>query len=536
METFWLMWMAEAGGATDRLLQIARWFQSARGWQGCGVAVLLGAVSALAFAPLHVWPLIFLTFPAFVWLLDGAQASGRDVRQGLVAGWCFGFGYFLVGMHWIVFPFMVDADEHAWQIPFVALLFPGCLALFWGLATALASGFWHRGFARVLVLAVSVSASEWLRGHVLTGLPWNLPGYVWTGSDTMIQSASFLGIYGLSLATVLSVLMPAAVIGVDGKRADDSRVALGGIAILLAIWGYGLLRVPAEASPVFPSVNLRIVQPNVPQHEKWRPEFLMRNWKQLVDLTRQPGLESMSAVIWPEAAPPFPMLSTNGALEAVGTLLPDRTVLLTGTRRVEWGEPNRYFNSLVAIDGKGGVVAIYDKSHLVPFGEYLPLFRLLEPLGIKQLTGMNGGFSEGSGVRLLSAPGLPSFGVLICYEAIFPSAVVARDARPDWLVNITDDSWFGSWAGPYQHLGIARVRAVEEGLSVVRAANTGISAIIDPYGRINSALELNKAGVLDAALPIPLKPTVYSCFGDTIFVVFAMVLLVVAAIFSRSTP
>jgi apolipoprotein N-acyltransferase len=262
----------------------------------------------------------------------------------------------------------------------------------------------------------------------------------------------------------------------------------------------------------------------------------MRNWRQLTDLTRQPGLDHVRAVVWPEAAPPFAMLSTDGALEAVGTFMPDNAVLLTGTQRIQRGNPNRYYNSLAVIDGRGHLLSIYDKSHLVPFGEYLPLFQLLEPLGITQLTGMHGGFSEGDGVKSYSAPGLPSFGVLICYEAIFPAAVVREDARPDWLVNVTDDSWFGPWSGPYQHLGIARVRAIEEGLPIARSANTGVSAMIDPYGRIISALTLNKAGVLDAALPKALKRTVYSFFGDTIFVVFALVLVVVAANFSRSTP
>jgi hypothetical protein len=192
------------------------------------------------------------------------------------------------------------------------------------------------------------------------------------------------------------------------------------------------------------------VQPNVPQHEKWKPEFVMRNWQQLVQLSTGPGLKDGMIIVWPEAAPPFFMLSTDGALEAVASFLPDKSVLLTGTQRVERGEPNRYFNSMVAIDGQGRVLATHDKSHLVPFGEYLPLFQLLQPLGITQLTGSNGGFSEGAGVRTIEIAGVPSFGVLICYEIIFPGNVVEPGARPQWLVNMTDDSWFGPWAGPFR--------------------------------------------------------------------------------------
>jgi apolipoprotein N-acyltransferase len=211
-------------------------------------------------------------------------------------------------------------------------------------------------------------------------------------------------------------------------------------------------------------------------------------------------------------------------------------VLLTGTQRVERGEPNRYFNSMAAIDGQGRVIATHDKSHLVPFGEYLPLFQLLQPLGITQLTGSHGGFSEGAGVRTIQIEGLPSFGVLICYEIIFPGNVVEPGARPQWLVNMTDDSWFGPWAGPFQHLGIAKVRAVEEGLSVARAANTGISAMIDPYGRIIASLELDRPGVVDAPLPRPIESTVYSLAGDAIYFIMMLALVGLGGRFSRTTP
>jgi apolipoprotein N-acyltransferase len=282
-------------------------------------------------------------------------------------------------------------------------------------------------------------------------------------------------------------------------------------------------------------VQLRLVQPNVPQHEKWNPELTIRNWEQLVRLTAQPGLGQNSIVVWPEAAPPFMLLTTDGALEAVAALLPDNAVLLTGTQRAERGETNRYFNSMAAVDGTGRVLATYDKSHLVPFGEYLPLFELLQPLGITQLTGMHGGFSQGEGVRTIRAPGLPSFGVLICYEIIFPAAVVEQGARPQWLVNMTDDSWFGPWAGPYQHLDIARVRAVEEGLAVARAANTGVSAVIDPYGRIITSLGLGEAGVVDASLPGAIEPTIYSFAGDAIFFLLLIIFAFAGFVF-RGLP
>lgn len=510
--------------------------QSLAGWKQRGAAFVSGAVSALAFAPLYFWPLLFLTFPLLLWLIDGALMRSRSWRPAFWAAWWFGFGYFLLGLHWVGYAFIVDADRHAWLLPFVALLFPGGLALFFGGAAALAGCRWTNGAHRAVLLAGSLSAFEWLRGHVLTGLPWNLPGYVWAGSAEMIQSASLYGIYGLSLVTLLCVLLPAGVYNADGTVSSQRRWVLVSPLLLLGLYGFGWQRLPEGPAPVMEQLSLRLVQPDVPQSEKWRPELMERNWKLLVDLTRSPGLESRNVVIWPEAAPPFFMLSTDGALDAAGTLLPDNTVLLTGTQRVVPGSPNRYFNSFAAISGTGQVLGIYDKAHLVPFGEYLPFFRLLGALGISQLTGSNGGFSAGAGVRTLDIPGVPKFGPLICYEAIFPAEVLQSGARPRWLVNVTDDSWFGPWAGPHQHLGIAQVRAVEEGLSIARAANTGVSAIIDPYGRITARLDLNRSGVVDGSIAKPLESTLYSFAGDGIFAMMMLALVGVVLIFSCATP
>jgi apolipoprotein N-acyltransferase len=287
------------------------------------------------------------------------------------------------------------------------------------------------------------------------------------------------------------------------------------------------MRLPSGAAPLDDAVTLRIVQPNVPQSEKWRGELMERNWRLLLDLTRKPGLETRTHVIWPEAAPPFFLLQEPVALQVIAQVLPDTATLLSGTVRTEGEGDNRaFFNSMAAVSGEGTVLATYDKSHLVPFGEYLPLYRVLEPLGFTKITGgMHEGYREGPGVRTLTVPHTPPFGLLICYEVIFPAAVVAPGERPDWLVNMTDDSWFGPWTGPYQHLGIAKVRAAEEGLPIARAANTGVSAVIDPYGRIVTSLALDTTGILDSTLPKPLKPTLFSQAGD---ILFGMMLLLCA--------
>jgi apolipoprotein N-acyltransferase len=519
-----------------RLLAVAEWLRTLRGWRRLSVAAGLGAVSALAYAPFYLWPIFFLTFPALVVMIDGTSGARRPWRDAALVGWAFGTGYFFVGLHWVGFAFVVDADRHAWLLPFVAVLFPGGLALFFAAAAGLARLAWANGVGRVLLFASTLSAAEWLRGHILTGFPWNLPGYAWAGFDAMFQTASIYGIYGLSLVTLVAAMLPATIVKADGRPSDVRRPLATIAAILLALFVFGWVRVPAAAVPDVDNIALRIVQTNVPQGEKWRPELLERNWRLLVDLTREPGLETRTHVLWPEAAPPFFLLQEAAGLQVVSEILPDTAMLLTGVVRVEQdGERRRFFNSMGAITGDGRIVGVYDKAHLVPFGEYLPLYQLLEPLGVTKITGgTGGGYSEGPGVKTMTLPGTPSFGPLICYEVIFPGAVIEAGKRPSWLITFTDDSWFGPWTGPYQHLGIAKVRAAEEGLPIVRAASTGVSAVIDPFGRVVASLGLDRRGILDAGLPGEIAPTIYSFVGDAIFVAMLIALTVAGLFFYRS--
>jgi apolipoprotein N-acyltransferase len=519
-----------------RVAGVAAWLRRLTGVRRLLVAASLGAVCALAYAPFYAWPVLFLAFPALVFIIDGTEGARRPWFAAGLGGWAFGFGYFLVGLHWVGFAFVVDAERHAWLLPFVAVLFPGGLALFFAAAAAVARLRWSAGLARIALLAACLAVVEWLRGHILTGFPWNLPGYAWSGFDAMLQAASVFGVYGLSLLTLVAALLPAAVFDADGRRSRLAWPLIGPAAILVALFVFGWMRLPSVAAPVFPDVALRIVQPNIPQSEKWKPDLMERNWRTLLDLTRSPGLETRTVVIWTEAAPPFLLLAEPLGLKVIAEVLPDRATLLTGVVRSEEADgKRRFFNSMAAVSGEGRVLGVYDKSHLVPFGEYLPFYQWLEPLGITKLTGGSGGYTQGSGVRTLAISGTPSFGPLICYEVIFPGAVIEPGHRPDWLVTMTDDSWFGPWTGPYQHLGIAKVRAAEEGLAIVRAANTGVSAVIDPYGRIISSLGLDKTGFLDAALPKPLAPTVYSFVGDTIFAALLLALAGAGLFFYRST-
>jgi len=510
-------------GFAARLRALPAWQR----WVASGVA---GGASALAQAPFYIWPIIFIALPVFVWLLDGTRSAQRPWLAASITAWAFGFGYFLVGLHWIAYAFLVDAKAHLWLLPFAAVLLPSGLALFLAVAKAGASFVWPNDWRRVAVFVASLSALEWIRGHVFTGFPWNLFGYIWSGSDWMIQANALFGIYAMSLITVAAAAAPAAIVNADGTRGRWTWALGVAAALPLALLVFGIARLPSAPMPSVAGVALRIVQPDVPQAERWKDEFFERNWRGLIGLTRSPGLETRTHVIWPEAAPPLLLLSEPDALKVVGDVLPDQTLLLTGVVRREEATPrNRFFNSMAVIDGLGRVVASYDKSHLVPFGEYMPFQHLFDSIGITKITGGSGGYSSGGGVKTIALPTGPSVGPLICYEIIFPDEVVESGVRPQWLANLSDDSWFGPFVGPFQHLGIARARAVEEGLPIVRATNTGISAIIDPYGRVTGSLGLNTQGVLDGSLPESLPMTLYARLGDVIFFVF----LVLTAIVGR---
>ncbi len=496
---------------TSVLSRIGDFFRTLSGWRAVLAAVAAGAVYALGFAPLGIFPALLLGLAALVLLLDGCAARPKPVRAAAWVGWGFGFGQFVVGMHWIFYPFLVDPVDHAWQIPFVALLFPGGLALFAALACAAAAWFWKPGPSRIFGLTACYAIAEWLRGHVLTGLPWNLPAYGWGASLGVLQSAALFGAYGLSLLTVAFGASLADLCGRPRRLALPSALAV----LFLMLWIGGELRLGASSTTYVAGVRVRLVQPNIPQDQKYIRELAPRNWKTLIDLSNRQSGPAPTVIVWPEAAPPVLLQRAPDALEAIAILTGDARVLLTGNERLDTDAAGhrRFFNSLYIFGHHGHLLVTYDKFHLVPFGEYLPLENLLSALGITKLVGFPGSFTAGDGPHTVKVPGAPEAGPLICYEILFPGAVIG-DSRPGWLVNVTDDSWFGPWAGPRQHLLAAQVRAIEEGLPVARAANTGISAMIDSDGRIVAALGLGRTGVVDAGLPQARPPTIYARFGD----------------------
>jgi apolipoprotein N-acyltransferase len=388
---------------------------------------------------------------------------------------------------------------------------PAGLGLFPALACLAASWFWDEGPARLLVFGASFGLAEWLRGHVFTGFPWNIAAYGWGASLVVLQTASVVGAYGL---TLLTLLLGASLAEFARERKYWTSPALA-IGLFALLWVAGSARLYTVQTSFVPNVGLRLVQPNVPQAEKFKRRFVVRNWERLIDLSIEPSKLKITHIVWPEAAPPFFLEREPVALDQIRDLTQGGITLISGAERYSIGENGtpRFFNSL-AIFGKGGrLLALYDKFHLVPFGEYLPFASLLNRLGITKLTEGQSGFSSGDGPHTYALPGAPSVGPLICYEILFPGEVVAT-TRPGWFINVTDDSWFGPYAGPYQHLLTAQVRAIEEGIPVVRDANTGISAVIDPHGRTIATLPLDHLGVLDARLPAALASTPYGRFGD----------------------
>ena len=503
------------------LARTGGWIRALAGWRRL-LAFAAGAGSACGFAPLEFFPALLLGYAVLLLLVDGADSGSKPVRRAASAGWAFYFGQFLVGLHWIAYAFLIYPGATLWELPFAVLL-PAGLALFGALACGAAAYFWQDGPGRIFTFAILMAAGEWLRGHLFTGFPWNLSGYGWGASLAVLQSASLIGAYGLSF---LTILLGASLAELAARR---WRTPAALLLLFAALWGFGQYRLAASPSGDVPGVSVRLVQPDIPQAEKYVRRLIPRNWQRLVELSIQPpgkGQKIPSHIVWPEAATGFAVARAPEALDQIGLLTARGQTLITGSDRVLRDASGiTAYNSLYLFAPGGGLPQTYDKFHLVPFGEYIPFANILGRIGISQLT-VGSGFTSGDHPHVLEAAPAPPVTPLICYEVIFPHAVVdPREPRPGWLVNITDDSWFGPWAGPRQHLLIARVRAIEEGLPIARAANTGISAMIDGNGRVRAQLGLNRMGIVDAALPLALAPPLYARFGDLAF----LLLLVTAA-------
>ena len=536
-----------AGRGFVMLERFAAKLQVLTGWQRFAASFVFGLFTVAAQAPIHLFAILIVTLPSVVWLLDGTDTPTREnwkpARSAAAIGWWFGFGYFLGSLYWIGEAFLVEAEMFGWLLPFAVTGLPAGLALFTAAAFALARYHWPPGYRRTLTLAVAWAASEWLRGHILTGLPWNLAGHAVTVSDSLMQSVALFGSYGTTLLILTVFLTIASYDPRRRKPRDDREIRELGVwrptavafAVLGLVWFGGGVRLLASDTTWVEGVTLRLVQPNVPQREKWKPENrqeIVGQFLRMSDAPPAPGAMP-THIVWPESALPFIVDREPVLRSAISRVLAPGGVLLLGAVRGEPDETNpdrelgRFFNSLHIMGPDGEIRQTYDKAHLVPFGEYLPLQSVLEAIGLQQLTRLRGGYQSGPGPQTLAVPGAPAVSPLICYEIIFSGGVVGAE-RPGWIVNVTNDAWFGSSAGPYQHLAQARLRAVEQGLPVARAANTGISAMIDPFGRVLETIPLNREGVIDTRLPEALPPTLYARIGDWLFLVLLGAVAVLA--------
>ncbi len=492
------------------------------GWRRLLAAFIAGLAAALALAPFYVLPLMALSFSGLILLLDACAQRDKPLGKAFLTGWAFGFGYFLIGIYWFAFSFFVQAEEFAWMAPFAVTILPAFLALFSGAAAALSVKFWSAGWRRVFLFAAIWAAFEYARGHVLTGLPWNLTGQALAGTAMGAQTVAWWGAYGLSLVAIL--IASIAAVGFGPKRGKVSPImgALALIAGLVFIYGAGAVRM-ALPEPAPDGVHfVRIIQPNIPQREKIDPNMWARNFERQLELSKGDIPDGARLyVIWPENGAPL-LNEAETALGVIDESLPENSVLLAGAVRRERNDVDemKYYNSLMVIPRTPAgrrAVSFYDKHHLVPFGEYLPFYALLDVIGLAQLTPYgDAGFAAGKGPAVLHAGG-PSFAPLICYEVIFPGALYPRGARPDWLVTVTNDAWFGDTSGPRQHLDMARLRSIESGLPMARAANTGISALIDAKGRILARVKLYQEGRIEAPLPPAGPRTLYDRLGDWLY-------------------
>jgi apolipoprotein N-acyltransferase len=516
------------------------------GWERRLIALAAGAIGALALPPLDIYPAMIVPMTVAVWLIDGSVRDGSSRVSGLLdaaaAGWWLGFGYFVAGLWWLGAAFLVEADQFAWALPLGVLGLPAVLAIFTAVGFALARLLWSSGALRVLALAVALSLSEWLRGHLFTGFPWNVYGMA-LGSDlALAQIASVIGLYGLTIVTVAVGAAPATLVDKGkGARWRFAPLTLAA-AVVVGLGAFGMMRLSRMPTTFVPQVKLRIMQPNMPQDDSFRSDRkdeILTRYLALSDRATSPehsGIADVTHLIWPESAFPFILSRDPQALARIGQALGTRTVLITGAARVEAagrrslpGEMRvNYFNSVQVLGDGGILLDSTDKVHLVPFGEYLPFQSWLERLHLRQFVHIPGGFEQGDRLRRLSVPGLPPVAPLVCYEAIFPGAVVPADPlvdRPGLMLNVTNDGWFGQTAGPHQHFQQARLRAIEEGLPLVRAANTGISAVVDPVGRVLASLPLGVEAVLDAQLPKSIPPTLFARYPNAGFLVLSVLAL-----------
>ena len=480
-------------------------------WRLFAISFFSGISAVFAFAPLHM---IFMLLPSFS-ILTLLSVRQQSWKKAFTIGWWWGGGYFSAGLYWISMALLVDAQQFAWLIPIAIFAFALGFGLFVAVAAAITNRFAKSSMASgALLLSASWIILEWVRSWLLTGFPWNLMGSVWTFSDGALQTAAYIGTYGLGALTVLAASAPAALI--QGRKGFATLTIIIP-TLLLAVGG---LRLMDATDDVHGGIRLRLVQPNISQADKWNRDLLESHMITQLEMgAAKPdvGKPAPTHIIWGETQAPFFVADHQPWINKISSMTPAAGLTIVGAPRKlsKEGEPFKVANSMLAIDPElNAVSAFYDKFHLVPFGEYVPLADILP---IEKITKGTGEFTPGPGVTTMNLKGLPPLSPLICYEIIFPLGVASPDVRPEWLLNLTNDAWYGKTQGPHQHFALSRMRSVEEGLPLVRVANTGISGVVDAYGRIVAKTPLGVRATLDSDLPKALSHrTIYSMFGNAL--------------------
>lgn len=489
------------------------------GWRKRLALWLLGALAVLALPPVYFIPALGLSFAALLLILSEA----KNRKAAFAVGWWFGFGFFTAGLYWISNALLIDIKRFIWFVPFSLFGLSAFLGLFIGLAALLSWSTRRKGLGAALALAAAWTLHEWVRSFIFTGFPWNPIASVWVAVTPVLQGEAWLGPYGMGFFTLLAA--SSWPFYWKARSRVGRYLSLAPLALLLLIGLAGTLRLQSAEAGVVDGVRLRLVQPNIEQSLKWKSDLRARHLKKLIELSRLPAATPPTHVVWAETAVPYLLSEDAAARQAVAMAAPENGLVITGAVRTSPRDetPYQIWNSMMAIDEAGDIRAVFDKFHLVPFGEYMPLKSILP---LKKITEGATDFSAGPGPLTLDLPGLPPVGPLICYEVIFPKEVADPERRPAWLLNLTNDSWYGDSAGPRQHWAQAVLRAVEEGLPLVRVANGGVSGIVDAYGRTQARLDLGYEGILDGDLPKAADdPPLYSRFGNMPFISSLLVLV-----------
>ena len=507
------------------MIALSAWVSNLSRLRSFLLAFVLGALIAAALPPLNLIFLLPVSFTGLLWILSAAKTR----RQAFLAGWWFGWGQFIAGLYWIGVAFTVDAKTHALLMPLPVLVLPAFLAILSGFATLVTHMSGAKSLARIFIFSGAWIAFEYVRGVIFTGFPWNAIGYSWSGVLPVLQSTAFIGVFGLTLLTVFFSSLPALFGDTDTSRrtASLSFVITAGFFVIL--YGVGVSRVPGSPVKSFENSTMRIVQPNIPQSDKWKPDLLLEHLRKIVALSLTDDGNTPRYFIWPETAVPYYLTTSKPLQIELAQIIPPGGAIATGAPRRD-PVVRQYWNSLQVLGETGEILDIYDKQHLVPYGEYMPLRSVMAATGLSKIIPALDQMSDfaapdGSAKKVISIPGLPPARAMICYEIVFPWEVAPETAF-SWILNITNDGWFGTTSGPYQHFAMTRTRAIEQGVAVVRAANTGISAIIDPYGRVTEELALNETGFIDGTLPLPISErTLYARYGEAIPIALVIIFI-----------